>query len=72
MNPDIRLGSNLGLNITQVAEQASESGMAPVRAYTLDTKMVTGHHLQVSSGPLVTGAMDTKADHHSLVRGQGI
>lgn len=65
VDSDINLGSNLGLDITQVAEQASESGMAPVEAHT---NMVTGHHLQVSSGPLITGAKDTNADHHSSVR----
>lgn len=55
-----------------MAGQASESGKDPVGTHTLDTNMVTGHHLQVSSGPLVTGAMDTKADYHSNVRGHGI
>lgn len=67
-DPDIDLGGNLGLDITQVAEQASENGMAPAGAHTLDTNMVTGHHLGVSSGPLITGAKDTNADHHSSVR----
>lgn len=68
VDSDINLGSNLGLDITQVAEQAFESGMAPVGAHTLDTNMVTGHHLRVSSGPLITGAKDTITDHHSSVR----